>query len=125
MGTGFKGDTETQHSISDNISLLKSKYPYSNGYFGDKGQGRSHTRNITGTNSVETATCFYDIASKGGIETLRPGLRYSKMADGTIISYREISKSDGTAVVEINIKHSTDSCGLKYQKIHFIEGDNK
>ena len=46
MGTGFKGGTTTQHSISDNISSLKSNYSYSNGYFGVQGQGRSHTRNI-------------------------------------------------------------------------------
>lgn len=30
MGTGFKGGTTTQHSISDNISSLKSNYSYSN-----------------------------------------------------------------------------------------------
>jgi hypothetical protein len=45
------------------------------------------------------------------------------MADGTIISYRQVSKSDGTSVVEINIRYSTNAGGLKYQKIHFTEGD--
>ena len=40
-----------------------------------------------------------------------------------IISYRQVSKSDGTSVVEINIRYSTNAGGLKYQKIHFTEGD--
>lgn len=124
MGTGFKDDTSTQHSISDNISSLKSNYSYSNGYFGIQGQGRSHTRNIISANPVETAKSFYKVASNGGIETSRGNLKYSKMADGTIISYRQVSKSDGTSVVEINIRYSSNSCGIKYQKIHFIEGDN-
>lgn len=123
MGTGFKGGTVTQHSISNNISSLKSNYSYSNGYFGVQGHGRSHTRNIISKNPIKTAKSFYNTAAKGGIETLRGNLKYSKMADGTIISYRQVSKSDGTSVVEINIRYSTNTGGLKYQKIHFIEGD--
>ena len=123
MGTGFKGGTTTQHSISDNISSLKSNYSYSNGYFGVQGQGRSHTRNIISKNPVETAKSFYNTAAKGGTETSRGNLKYSKMADGTIISYRQVSKSDGTSVVEINIRYSTNAGGLKYQKIHFTEGE--
>lgn len=47
---------------------------------------------------------------------------YCKMRDGTIISYREISSSDGSPAVEINIKQSTDHADIKYQKIHFVKG---
>lgn len=47
---------------------------------------------------------------------------YTKMKDGSILSYREVSSSDGTPAVEINIKKSTDHGGIKYQKIHFAKG---
>jgi hypothetical protein len=43
------------------------------------------------------------------------------MADGTIITWRKISSSDGSPVIEINISGSTHSGGLKKQKIHFVE----
>ena len=70
MGTSiYKGGTTKHHSISDNIGSLKSNYKYSKGYFGDKGQGRDFTRNISSSNPVKTAKEFYDTASKGGIET--------------------------------------------------------
>lgn len=36
---------------------------------------------------------------------------------------REISTSDGTSVVEINIRQSSNSAGVKFQKIHFVKGD--
>ena len=124
MGTGFKGGTYTHHSISDNLSALKSNYKYSKGYFGDKGKGRDFTRNIVSDNPAKTAKEFYDIAAKGGIEKTTSKGKISKMADGTIFSYRETSSSDGTPVVEINIKYSTDNGGVKYQKIHF-EGSKK
>ena len=47
---------------------------------------------------------------------------YTKMKDGTILSYREVSSSDGTPAVEINVKESNDHGGIKYQKIHFVKG---
>ena len=47
---------------------------------------------------------------------------YTKMKDGSILSYREVSSSDGSPAVEINIKQSTDHGDIKYQKIHFVKG---
>lgn len=124
MGTSiYKGGTVKYHSLSDNLDKLTSNYAYSNGYFGDKGQGREFTRNISSSNPVKTAKEFYDIASKGGIETLYSKGKYTKLSDGTIMSYREISTSDGTSVVEINIRQSSNSAGVKFQKIHFMKGD--
>ena len=35
---------------------------------------------------------------------------------------REVSSSDGSPAVEINIKQSTDHGDIKYQKIHFLKG---
>jgi len=73
--------------------------------------------------SVKTAKEFYDTASKGGIETTYGKGKYTKLSDGTIMSYREISSSDGTSVVEINIRQSSNSAGVKFQKIHFVKGN--
>ena len=42
-------------------------------------------------NPVKIAKEFYDTASKGGIETTYGKGKYTKLSDGTIMSYREIS----------------------------------
>lgn len=102
---------------------MQSKYDYSNGYFGKKGQGRSFTRNISSNDPISTAKSFYDKAAYGGIEYKMQNGKgiYTKMADGTVLSYRKISSSDGTSVVEMNIEKSNRSGGIKYQKIHFVK----
>ncbi|MBR0278226.1 MAG: hypothetical protein IJQ50_07195 [Clostridia bacterium] len=124
MGT-YKGGSTRYRSISDNVAALKTSYSYSNGYFGIKGQGGTHTRNITSSDPVKTAKSFYDTASYGGIEShMKNGKGYTtNMADGTVISYRKTSTSDGTSVVEINIRKSANTGELKYQKIHFVKED--
>lgn len=37
---------------------------------------------------------------------------------------REVSSSDGSPAVEINIRKSDEHGDIKYQKIHFVKGDN-
>lgn len=125
MGHGYKGDTGHYHSITENLGTLSSKYEYSNGYFGEQGKGRSFVRNIRSEDPASTAKSFYDTAAHGGIEkTMDNGKGYvTKMKDGTILSYREVSSSDGSPAVEINIRHSDDHGDIKYQKIHFVKGD--
>lgn len=122
MGRGFKGDTGHCHSISENLPDLQSVYSYNNGYFGEKGVGRCFVRNIISDDPIETSKDFYKRASHGGIERQMNNGKgiYTKMSDGTIISYRKISASDGTPAVEINIKYSSEYSDLKYQKIHFV-----
>lgn len=66
---------------------------------------------------------WYNEFNKETYFIIRQNSKHFKLADGTIISYRQVSKSDGTSVVEINIRYSTNAGGLKYQKIHFTEGD--
>jgi len=41
---------------------------------------------------------------------------------GDILSYREVSSSDVSHAIEININQSTDHGDIKYQKIHFVKG---
>ena len=122
MGHGYKGNTGHYHSISENLDILKSNYLYNNGYFGEKGQGRSFVRNMAAPDPIKTAKDFYDKAAYGGIERIMENGKgsYTKMSDGTILSFRQISSSDGSPAVEINIKNSSNHNELKYQKIHFI-----
>lgn len=47
------------------------------------------------------------------------------MADGSIITFRPITKSDNYPAVNINISRSTDYGGIKTQKIHFGKEDEK
>jgi ribosomal protein L24E len=124
MGHGYKGNTGHYHAITENVASLKSEYLYSNGYFGEKGAGRVFVRNIKSDDPAKTAKNFYDTAARGGIEHQMSNGKgiYTKMRDGTILSFREVSSSDGSPAVEINIKQSTDNGGLKYQKIHFTKG---
>lgn len=128
MGTSYKGDATSFRSISNNVSSLTEKFPIHNGYFGEEGQGRSFTRNISTDTPQETAKTFYDKITYGGIEEniieKKSGNvigKKTRLADGSVVSWRETSTSDGTPVVEINIERSTDSGGIKKQKIHFIE----
>lgn len=125
MGHGYKGDTGHHHSITENLGSLTAKYDYSNGFFGEQGKGRSFVRNISSDDPASTAKDFYDTAAHGGIEgAMDNGKGYvTKMKDGTILSYREVSSSDGSPTVEINIRQSDDHGDIKYQKIHFVKGE--
>lgn len=127
MGLGFKGDTGHHHTISENIDELKKDYQYKNGYFGRKGQSSyESTRNINCKNPIDESKKFYDKLAHGGIESKLPnGKGYmTEMSDGSIITFREYQSSDGSPVVDINIKKSTNTGGIKKQKIHFVKGRN-
>lgn len=118
---GYKGGTGSHHSIADNKDALTSKYPLRNGYFGSKGSSSS-VRRIESEDPVSTATDFYEEAAKGGVEIALDngkGVK-SEMANGTKITMRPVSSSDGSPAVDINISKSNDPAGIKQQKIHFI-----
>lgn len=128
MGLSYKGGTNHYHSITDNISELTKSYPLSNGYFGKKGDSKDNSiRHIESSDPEATAKDFYDKAAFGGKEKFIYGKDGSikgattKMSDGTIITWRKVSSSDGSPAIDINIKYSNDSGGLKRQKIHFVK----
>ena len=122
MGTGYKGKAKYYRSIGQNVLITSSKYPYANGRFGvNSPHGGSSTRNIASSDNLATATDFYNKIAFGGKETIvNDNLRITRMADGTIITMRKVSHSDGTPVVDVNIERSTHSGGVRKQKIHFI-----
>ena len=125
MGTGFKGVHTSYRSISDNIKTTASKYSYYNGRFGTNSPSTGNkTRNITSNDPVATANDFYSKIANGGSEKkYNNNFKITQMSDGTVITYRKTSTSDGTPVVEINISNSNNTGGVKQQKIHFIEGE--
>ncbi len=126
VGTGYKGNSKYYRSIGQNILITSSKYAYSNGRFGTNSpHGGSSTRNIASTDNLATAKDFYNKLAYGGKESLVNGnLRITRMVDGSIITMRKVSHSDGTPVVDINIERSSHSGGLRKQKIHFIQEDS-
>lgn len=127
MGTGYKGNAKFYHSIGQNILITSLKYIYVNGRFGlNSPHGGNTIRNISSYDNIKTAKDFYDKIAFGGIEKIvDQNMQITKMADGAIITFRQVSHSDGTPVVDINIQHSTHTGGLKDQKIHFIQEDDK
>ena len=129
MGTDlYKGNTTHYHSIGQNVMVTAKSYPMRNGYFGvDSPSTRSRTRNIFSPDNLATAKDFYSKIANGGKETIynHGALRVTKMSDGTYISMRTVSHSDGTPVVDINIEGSKSTGGVKRQKIHFVKGDER
>ena len=124
MGLGFKGDTGHHHSISENIEIIRKEYWYDGGFFGEEGKSTHRsTRNISSDDPLSESKKFYDKIAHGGIESELPNRKgyMTEMSDGLIITYREYQSSDGSPVVDINIKKSTDTGGIKKQKIHFVK----
>lgn len=124
MGTGYKGNSKYYRSIGQNIAITGAKYGYSGGRFGDNSpHGSNATRNITSPDNLATAKDFYDKIAFGGKEQkVNDNMRITRMHDGTVITMRVVSHSDGTPVVDINIKGSKHTGGIKNQKIHFVQG---
>ena len=127
MGTTYKGNAQYFRSIGQNIMVTSNKYGFNNGFFGKNSKhGSDRIRNIFSTNNLSTAYDFYDKIACGGIEKIiNSNMRITRMADGTVITMREVSHSDGTPAVDINIKQSKHSGGVESQKIHFVQETNK
>lgn len=123
MGTYYKGGSPTYHTLRENLPEIRKTYtPSEEGYFGKVGKaGVDSIRQIDVDDVFAESKAFYDTIAYGGIETQLPrgnGLR-TDLKDGTIIVYREITSTEGSPAVEINVTKSNDNCGLKSHKIHF------
>lgn len=127
MGTYYKGYSTQYRSIGQNIMVVSQQYEFRGGYFGNNSpHGNNSTRNIPSTDNLKTSKDFYDKIAYGGRERIiNDNLRITRMHDGTVITIRVVSHSDGTPVVDINIKSSKHTGGIKTQKIHFIQEDKQ
>lgn len=123
VGTGFKGNAPYYRSVGQNVLIAGSSYGFKNGYFGENSpHGGNSTRNIAADDNLGAAQDFYDKLAYGGKEQIvNDNMRITHMADGTVITMRKVSSSDGTPVVDINIEYSRGSGGVKSQKIHFVK----
>lgn len=127
---GYQGrhlHRHVRHSLRDNVGNVASEYPLKDGYFGKRGDGGSGVRHIEADDPVKEANKFYKAIAKGGFEKpLKNGKGVATtLADGTVITKREVSSSDGSPAVDINIKESGDPAGVKDQKIHFVRRNNE
>lgn len=124
LGTCYKGGAKYYRSIGQNVLIASQSYKYENGYFGDNSvHGSNHTRNIFADNAISAANDFYNKLTYGGNEQIiNDNLVITRMADGAVITKRITSHSDGSPVVDINVKTSSHTAGIKQQKIHFVGG---
>lgn len=109
-------------SIDSNVEKMKKDYPYTKyGYFGKKGR---NSRVIETTALIETSRDFYEKIGKGGNVEKLPNVKGTKTVfpDGTVVTYRQITKTPDSPAVDINISYSKY---IKTQKIHFIRGEEK
>lgn len=106
-------------SLMDNLPSLTKVFPFSSdGYFGVRGS-TGKVRRIKSDNPDKTACRFFEQIAQGagGAERIRPGV-VVYLTDETAITYREISSSDGSSAVDINIVRHIGHT-IKSQKIHF------
>jgi hypothetical protein len=125
MGLSYKGGTPTHHSLRDNLSRLGRNplFQRNGNHYGQAGKNGAAVTTIKSNNPLETAQEFFDKIGHGGmfLTDKRMGeVSFNRMKDGTIINFRVYSKS-GSPAVDINIDNSSDNCGLRTHKIHFIK----
>lgn len=119
MGNGYYGGYQnTSGACSDNpdegsnidenaLTLARTFRLTSGGYFRSKGNGKN-VRIISSNNPVSTAEFCYRILGRGGIETIAYNhkgqeVRMTRLGDGTLITYRQITSSKGSPAVEIRL----------------------
>ena len=131
MGTCDRGEHNSYRSIRINASLMQNSFPVKEGYFGERAsKSNNRVRRIFSSDPIKTAKDFFNQLSKGAVVEQLPSENASlklkaTLPDGGIIVYREVSHSDGTPAVEINIDHSSDAGAIKRQKIHFMRRDER
>ena len=123
MGEDNTGNTFPTSGLLNNVDGMLRLYPINNGLFGVQGLSRDPSiRNIVSDAPLETATDFYLRISSGGVE--QPllggnGVR-TTLVDGSVITFRKVSTSDGSPAISINVRRSTGSGEIRSQKIHFV-----
>ena len=118
----YVGRKQQYRSFEQNISFVSGKYPVINGYFGVRGSS-NRVREIHSRDHEATAKDFSNSIAKGGIldiKTIKGGV-IARFSDGTLVSYRKITKSINSPAVEISFSGSNESHGIKRQKIHFVQ----
>jgi len=131
MGKGVHGGFKNTvgrgdfHSLNDNLPNVTRRFPLAPcGKFGEQGRG---ARIIRSSAPVGTAYEFFNRITDGyaKIKSIpyRDGSKKGCIAtlkDGTTVTLRKKSSSDGSPAVDINI---TSPGRVKPHKIHFVKED--
>ena len=123
MGEDNTGNIFPTGSLLNNVDSMLRLYPINNGLFGVQGLSRDPSiRNIVSDTPLETAIDFYSRISSGGVEQPLPGGNgvRTTLVDGSVITFRKVSTSDGSPAISINVRRSTGSGEIRSQKIHFV-----
>ena len=130
MGKGIHGGfRNTQgvglhHSLNDNLPDVTRRFPLAPcGKFGER--GRNNARVIKSSAPVGTAYEFFNRISAGYVKITAIPYRdggkkgcVATLKDGTKITIRKKSSSDGSPAVDINI---VSPGRVKPHKIHFVK----
>lgn len=127
MGVTYHGNALEHRTLRQNIPSMESSFPITNRRFGKPNTKSTYVSVIESDDPLSTAKEFYNRISYGGErDKSGDGFLTVRMKDGSVVTYRETSKS-GSPAIDINIRESNDK-GLKIRghKIHFIKkGDKK
>lgn len=123
-GGGYAKSPSSFEALHKNLKSVAAHYPVTaNGYFGAPGkQAKGRTRIIESDKPSKTAKMFFMVAAKDGriVKYSDGTVTVAKFDDGSRVSYRQTSTSDGSPAVEIIIE--TPGRGFpKFQKIHFTK----
>lgn len=114
------------HSFADNLPNLTEKFPLEGRQFGEPSTTtRDKTvRIIKSKDPVKTAYEFFGLATEGAESIVHPkaGMSLARLKDGSFVSIRETSSSDGSPAVDLSIKPAGF---VKTRKIHFEKGEEK
>lgn len=119
MGRGNK------HSLNDNLADVTRRFPLVPcGKFGEQGRG---ARIIRSSAPIGTAYEFFNRITAGYVKIMTIPYRdggkkgcVATLKDGTKITFRKKSASDGSPAVDINI---VSPGRVKPRKIHFVRED--
>ena len=134
MGKGEHGHfagthgADPHHNLTDNLPALTEAFKSTpEGYFGTKGSC-TKVRRISSSDPVATAKKFFKIASAGGEKDEKASSGNERvsvvMKDGSRITMRIKSSSDGSPAVEIVVSKVSRGA-IKDQKIHFTKGEQQ
>lgn len=114
-------------SIRRSAEKTPAKFGYDKetGYFGTKFKDKrsSYYRTISSDNPQKDAEELFSYLVRGGtrVPTDNPHQELYRLPDGTYVSLRIFTSTDGSPAVEISIRKNPNNTKVKSQKIHFID----
>ena len=123
-GGGFAaGSPSSPQAFEGNASALLRRFPVNQqGVFSVP--GRSSTRQLYSDDPAATARFFFDTLGRGGALRRIDRGYIRTFDDGTHVTYRPVSGSDGSPAIQITVRNPNSPLA-RYQKIHFMKGSDQ